>query len=124
MSLSPSVSNGSVTKSYSKIPKVLEVPKLILMQIESFERFKTDGIAEVFSEVSPIQDFTGNKFELYFEEHSFREPKYDLDECKRRESTYCASLYVKARLVTKETGVIKEQEIFMGDVPILSLIHI
>ena len=120
MSLSPSVSNGSVTKSYSKIPKVLEVPNLILMQIESFERFKTDGIAEVFSEVSPIQDFTGNKFELYFEEHSFREPKYDLDECKRRESTYCASLYVKARLVTKETGVIKEQEIFMGDVPIMT----
>ena len=101
MSLSPSIPNGSIVKSYSKIPKVLDMPNLILMQLESFEKFKTEGIAEVFKEVSPIQDFTANKFELYFEEHSFREPKYDLNECKSRETTYCAALYVKARLVTK-----------------------
>ena len=110
----------SQVKSYSRIPKVLDIPHLIQVQLQSFEWFKGEGLAEVFHEVSPIQDFTANKFELYFDDHSFREPKYTPDECKQKEITYSASLWVKTRLVTKESGVIKEQEIFMGDIPMMT----
>ncbi len=119
---SPSSSLGSdpEVKQYSRIPQVLDIPHLILMQLQSFERFKGEGISEVFSEISPIQDFTESKFELYFDKHSFRPPKYTPDECKQKEITYCASIWVKTRLITKETGVIKEQEIFMGDIPIMT----
>ena len=119
---SPSSSLGSdpEVKHYSRIPQVLDIPHLILMQLQSFERFKGEGISEVFREISPIQDFTETKFELYFDEHSFRPPKYSPDECKQKEITYCASIWIKTRLITKETGVIKEQEIFMGDIPIMT----
>ena len=123
MPLSSSMSAHSSppeVKQYSRIPQVLDIPHLILMQLQSFERFKGEGIAEVFRDVSPIRDFTESKFELEFLEHSFREPKYTPEECKQKEITYCASLWIKTRLVTKETGVIKEQEIFMGDIPIMT----
>ncbi|SVA69052.1 uncharacterized protein METZ01_LOCUS121906, partial [marine metagenome] len=120
LSLARNGKNGPALESYAKISKVLEVPNLIQMQINSFEWFKGDGLAEVLHEVSPIQDFTANKFELYFEDHIFRDPKYSPEECKDKEITYSASLWVKTRLVTKETGVIKEQEIFMGDIPIMT----
>ncbi len=123
MPLSSSLSiNGSPpeVKQYSRIPQVLDIPHLILMQLQSFERFKGEGIAEVFRDISPIKDFTENKFELEFLDHSFREPKYPPEECKQKEITYCASLWIKTRLTTKETGVIKEQEIFMGDIPIMT----
>ena len=121
LAVSPShPTTNSQTKSYSRINKVLDVPHLIQVQLQSFDWLKGEGLAEVFREVSPIQDFTANKFELYFDDHSFREPKYTPDECKEKEITYCASLWVKTRLITKETGVIKEQEIFMGDIPMMT----
>ena len=123
MPLSSTMSgNGSPpeVKQYSRIPQVLDVPHLILMQLQSFDRLKGEGISEVFRDISPIKDFTENKFELEFLDHSFREPKYSPEECKQKEITYCASLWIKTRLVTKETGVIKEQEIFMGDIPIMT----
>ena len=107
-------------KSYSRITKVLDIPHLIQVQLQSFEWFMGAGLVEVFREVSPIQDFTANKFELYFDDHSFREPKYTPDECKQKEITYSASLWVKTRLITKESGVIKDQEIFMGDIPMMT----
>ena len=108
------------TKAYARIPQVLDIPNLIQVQLDSFEWFKTDGIAEVFQEVSPIEDFSSNKYHLFFLYHQFRDPKRSAEECKTKEITYSAPLYVRTRLVMKETGEIKEQEIFMGDIPMMT----
>ncbi len=107
-------------KSYAHIPRVLEVPNLIQSQLQSYEWFRADGLMEVYREVSPIVDYTGKKYELHFQEHYFRPEKYSPQECKEREITYAQPLYVKTRLVMKETGEIKEQEIFMGDIPMMT----
>jgi len=104
-------------KSYARIPQVLEVPNLIEGQTESFEWFRGDGLRAVFKEVSPIADYTGKKYELYFGEHHFSAPKYGPTECKEREVTYSEPLIVKTQLVMKDTGEVKEQDIFMGDIP-------
>ena len=108
------------SKSYSRLSQVLEIPNLIESQLESFEWFKIEGLAEVYKEISPIQDYTGNKYELSFLDHYFRDPKYSPEESKDKEITYAAPLYVKTRLVMKETGEIKEQEIFVGDLPMMT----
>ena len=113
-------SHSSEVKSYARIPQVLDVPNLILSQIESYGWLREDGLREVYQEVSPITDYTGKKYELHFLEHYFRDPKYLPLECKEREITYSEPLYVKTRLVMKETGEIKEQEIFMGDIPMMT----
>ena len=110
----------SRVQSYARIPRVLDIPHLIQVQLQSFERFKEESITEIFREISPIQDFTTNKYELDFEDHSFRPPKYSPQECKEKEITFSASLWVKTRLLMKETGVMKEQEIFMGDIPMMT----
>ena len=110
----------SEVKSYARIPQVLDVPNLILSQIESYDWLKSDGLKEVFQEISPISDYTGKKYELAFLEHYFRDPKYSPLECKEREITFSQPLYVKTRLLMKETGEIKEQEIFMGDIPMMT----
>ena len=107
-------------KSYARIPQVLEIPNLIQSQIQSFEWFNSEGLAEVYQEISPIKDYTGNKYELFFLDHYFRPPKYSPEECKEKEITCAAPLYVKTRLVMKETGEIKEQEIFTGDLPVMT----
>ena len=107
-------------KTYARIPQVLEVPNLIQSQIESYAWFKTDGLLEVYREISPIADYTGKKYELHFLEHYFRPPKYSPQETKEREITFSQPLYVKTRLVMKDTGEIKEQEIFMGDIPMMT----
>ncbi|MFQ6029475.1 MAG: DNA-directed RNA polymerase subunit beta, partial [Dehalococcoidia bacterium] len=110
----------SQVKSYARIPQVLDVPNLIQSQIQSYDWFNTDGLREVYQEISPILDYTGKKYELHFLEHYFREPKYSPLECKEREITFSQPLYVKTRLVMKDTGEIKEQEIFMGDIPMMT----
>ena len=107
-------------KSYARIPQVLDVPNLIQSQIQSYDWFKEDALTEVFREISPIVDYTGKKYELEFHQHEFREPKYLPHECKEREITFSQPLYVKTRLVMKETGEIKESEIFMGDIPMMT----
>ena len=104
-------------KSYARIPQVLEVPNLILGQLESFDWFRSAGLQSVFAEVSPIADYTGKKYELYFRDHHFSAPKYGPTECKEREITYTEPLTVKTQLVMKDTGEVKEQDIFMGDIP-------
>ena len=114
--------NNNVTdsynkESYAKIPQVLKVPHLIQSQLDTYDWFQTDGLQDVFQEVNPIKDYTEKKYELYFGEHSFKEPKFSLQECKSREISYTHPLYVNTRLVFFETGEIKEQEIFMGDIP-------
>ena len=121
----PSVRNGHSlqlpdVRSYARIPQVLEVPNLIQSQIQSYKWFNEEGLEDVFREVSPILDYTSKKYELHFQEHEFRPAKYSPQECKEREITYSQPLYVRTRLVMKETGEIKEQEIFMGDFPMMT----
>ena len=110
----------SEVKSYARIPQVLDVPHLILSQIESYHWLRNDGLREVYQEISPITDYTGKKYELHFQEHYFKEPKHSPLECKEREITYSEPLYVKTQLVRQETGEMLEQEIFMGDIPMMT----
>ena len=116
----PTVSLAPTQKSYAHAPQVLEVPNLIQVQIESFNRFRGEGLRELFREVSPIQDFTGGRFELDFVDHEFQEPKYSEQECRQREITYSAPMYVTARLTVKDTSEVKEQKLFLGDIPIMT----
>jgi DNA-directed RNA polymerase subunit beta len=104
-------------KSYAKLPQILEVPNLIEVQLESFRWFQEEGLRQVLEEVSPIRDFTGNRLVLSFVGYEFREPRYSEYECRQRDLTYSAPLYVKAQLLIKSTGEIKEQDLFLGDIP-------
>ncbi len=171
----PAVPN--LSKSYAKIPHVLELPHLVLIQLDSFRWFRDEGLQELFDEISPIQDFTGNRMELRFARditpkdthedlteyvglvaledvkldrktlvrkgetitlqaaqalrkakvdsvpvrpYSFGEPKYSKEECRERDMTYAAPLKVWIQLLVKETGEVKEQELFMGDFPLMT----
>jgi DNA-directed RNA polymerase subunit beta len=105
--------------SYSKTKEILEMPNLIEIQRNSYKWFLDEGLMEMFRDISPIQDFTGNLF-LEFTSCSLGEPKYSVDECKERDVTFAAPLRVKARLINKETGEVKEQEVFMGDFPLMT----
>ena len=121
-SLAPPATSPSskIRKSYARIPQILEPSSLIQVQINSFDWLVGEGIRELLEEVNPIQDVTGNRFELQFGEHHFREPKFTEVECRQRESTYEAPLYVTVKLLVKETGEIKEQTLFFGDVPLMT----
>ena len=107
-------------KSYARTHQVLEPSSLVNIQIESFEALKTQGIREVLDEINPVQDVTGNRFELRFGAHSFKEPRYSEEECRAREVTYEAPLYVTVELEVKETGEVKEQTLFFGDIPMMT----
>ena len=117
---SGSPSPSFVQKSYARIPQVLDVPNLIQLQTSSFQWFMGECLTSLFEEISPIQDFTGGRFELSFEGHEFQPPKFTEEECRARETTYSAPLYVTVRLLIKETGEMKEQRIFMGEVPMMT----
>ncbi len=106
-------------RSYARIHEVLDLPNLIEIQQKSYEWFLREGLREMFEDISPIQDFTGNLV-LEFIDYSLGEPKYDVDESKERDVTYAAPLRVKVRLLNKETGEVKEQEVFMGDFPLMT----
>ena len=101
-------------RSFARIKEVLELPNLIEIQTASYEWFLEEGLREMFRDISPIEDFTGN-LSLEFIDYSLGEPKYDVDECKERDVTYAAPLRVKVRLYNKETDEVKEQDVFMGD---------
>jgi DNA-directed RNA polymerase subunit beta len=108
--------------TFAKIPDVLNLPDLIELQKASFKWFISDGLKEAFESISPIKDFTGNLV-LEFGEHSLGEPKYSVEECRERDMTYSAPLRVRVRLITAESGEIKgipDQEIFMGDFPLMT----
>ena len=106
--------------SFSKINEVAEMPNLIQIQTESYDWFIREGIREVFDDISPIKDYAGNLI-LEFIDYSLTDPpKYEQEECKERDVTYAAPLKVKVRLVNKETGEVKEQEVFMGDFPLMT----
>ncbi len=128
--------------SFAKIPEITDLPDLVEVQRRSYEWFLREGIREVFDEISPIQDFTGN-LELHFAVESgrrktpsgslfngdavldfggyrFERLKYTEEECRDRDYNFSAALKVKVRLVIRETGEIKEQEVFMGDFPLMT----
>jgi DNA-directed RNA polymerase subunit beta len=107
-------------KWYSHIPQIMEMPNLIKVQLDSYDWFTREGLRELLDEISPIQDFTGSKMELRFGEYSFGEPKYSEAECRDRDATYAAPLRVRVELIVKETGEVKEQELFMGDFPLMT----
>ena len=105
-------------RNYARISEVLELPNLIEIQTKSYEWFLEEGLYEMFRDISPIEDFTGN-LSLEFVDYRLGESKYDLEESKtviRR----ILHLYVKVRLIIKETGEVKEQEVFMGDFPLMT----
>jgi len=106
-------------RSYARIKEVLEVPNLIEIQKQSYQKFLDEGLREIFRDISPIQDFTGNLV-LEFIDYSLGEPKYTVEEAKERDVTYAAPLRVKVRLLNKETGEVKEQDVFMGDFPLMT----
>ena len=106
-------------RNYARISEVLELPNLIEIQTKSYDWFLKEGLLEMFRDISPIEDFTGN-LSLEFVDYRLGEPKYDLEESKNRDATYAAPLRVKVRLIIKETGEVKEQEVFMGDFPLMT----
>ncbi|GGD26920.1 DNA-directed RNA polymerase subunit beta [Pontibacillus salipaludis] len=106
-------------RSYARISEVLELPNLIEIQTASYDWFLEEGLREMFQDISPIEDFTGN-LSLEFVDYTLGEPKYPVDESKDRDVTYSAPLRVKVRLLNKETGEVKEQEVFMGDFPLMT----
>jgi DNA-directed RNA polymerase subunit beta len=109
-----------VRKSYATLPEVLEIPNLIQVQQDSYRWFMEEALKELFQEISPVLDFTGNRLELKFIGYEFRQPTFTIQECMQRDMAFSAPLYVRAQLLVKDTGEIKEQEIFFGDVPIMT----
>ena len=105
--------------SFSKIPEVMELPNLISVQKESYDRFMTDGLAESFAEFSPIENNAGT-MEVTFGDFQFGDPAHTMAECRAKDITYQAPLLVDVKFVNKLTGEIKEQLVFMGDFPIMT----
>ena len=115
----PASSELRQRRSYARIAEVLEMPNLIEVQRQSYQHFLDVGLKEIFQDISPITDFTGNLV-LEFGGYSFGEPKYDVQECLNHDANYAAPLRVKVRLINKESGEVKEQEVFMGDFPLMT----
>ena len=106
-------------RSFAKIPDVMDVPNLIAIQTESFKQFVDQGLATAFADISPIE--SNNKdMCVEFGRHEFGEPKYSVDECKARDVSYQAPLFAEIRFINRETGEIKEQDVFMGDFPLMT----
>ena len=108
--------NYRTRRSFAKIPDVMDVPNLIAIQTESFEWFKTEGIQQAFADVAPIEN-NAKTLRVEFGAHHFGEPKHGVDECKEKDVSYQAPLFVDVRFINLETGEVKEQNVFMGDFP-------
>ncbi len=106
-------------RSFAKIPDVMDVPNLIAIQTESFDWFKEEGLAQAFADICPIENNTKD-MAVEFGRHEFGEPKYTVDECKEKDVSYQAPLFVEIRFINRETGEIKEQDVFMGDFPLMT----
>jgi DNA-directed RNA polymerase subunit beta len=107
-------------KGFNSIANNVDVPSLVQVQVNSFDWLKTDGLKDLLEEISPIEDFSGGRFDLRFLSHEVREPKNTERECRKREITFSAPLYITVQLVIKETGEVKEQTLFFGDVPMMT----
>ena len=115
------VQNGRTTRmSFSHINEVIGMPNLIEIQKNSYNWFLEEGLHEVFHDIAAIEDYTGNLVLEFVDYRLDKTPKYTIKECKERDATYAAPLYVTARLFNKQTGEVKEQEIFMGDFPLMT----
>ncbi|MEG0216809.1 MAG: DNA-directed RNA polymerase subunit beta [Raoultibacter sp.] len=106
-------------RSFAKIPDVMEVPNLISIQTDSFEWFKSEGLNQAFADISPIESNTKDMC-VEFGKHEFGEPKYNVDVCKEKDVSYQAPLFAEIRFINRETGEIKEQDVFMGDFPLMT----
>ncbi|MBU6146088.1 MAG: DNA-directed RNA polymerase subunit beta [Paenibacillaceae bacterium] len=106
-------------RSYARIHEVLDIPNLIEIQHQSYQHFLDTGLLDLFRDLSPIQDFVGN-LSLSFLDFTLGEPKYSIAESRERDATYAAPLRVRVRLINKESGEVKEQEVFMGDFPLMT----
>ena len=109
----------TVRRSYSKTDNAIELKDLLEIQKKSYNEFITEGIKEVFDDIFPVESFTGN-LKLEFGEYSLDEPRHSIKECKERYPTYAAPLNVEARLFNQETGEVKEQKVYLGDMPIMT----
>ena len=105
--------------SYARTNEVIELPNLIEVQRNSYEWFLKEGLHEALEEIFPIEDYTG-KLQLQFISYYFGEPKYEVHECKERDASYQAPLKMKVRLMDKETGELRESDVYMGDLPIMT----
>ena len=110
----------SVRRNYSKVRTDIALPNLIEIQTKSFDWFVTEGLKELFRDVSPIRSYDGNNLEIYFGDFHFEDPKFDVVDCKLRDINYSRPLKVKVRLNNNVTGEQKEKELFMGDVPYMT----
>jgi len=110
----------SVRKSFSKIGDFIDVPNLIKVQKDSYDWFVKEGLGEVLQDISPIIDYSGNLVLEFFDYYMEESTKYTLEESKERDATYSNRLHVKVRLINRETGEIKEQEIYLGDFPLMT----
>jgi len=106
-------------RSYAKTKNAIELKDLLEIQKKSYDWFIEDGIKEVFEDIFPVESFTGN-LALEFGDYSFEQPRYSIKGCKERYATYAAPLKVEARLFNHETGEVKEQEIYLGDMPLMT----
>ena len=116
----PVPAGKGVRMSYARMEEVLEMPNLIEVQKNSYKWFLEEGLKEVFQDISPITDYSGNLMLEFIDFSLDKNPKYSIEECKERDATYATALKAKVRLYNKETEEIKEQEIFMGDFPIMT----
>lgn len=115
------VTQGKTTRmSFSRINEVLQMPNLIEVQKNSYKQFLDEGLKEVFKDISSISDYQDNLVLDFIDYHLDDKPKYTIEECKERDATYAAPLRVRASLLNKETGEVKEQDIFMGDFPLMT----
>ncbi|GAG77902.1 unnamed protein product, partial [marine sediment metagenome] len=115
------VRDGAKERKFFKEEKdATKLPNLIEVQLNSYKWFLEKGLNELFDECSPITDFTGKELELYFGKYYLDEPKYGEKKARERNTTYEAPLRVKARLVNKKTGEIKDQEVYLGDFPLMT----
>ena len=113
------ISNHRVRRNYGKTKNAIELNNLLEIQKKSYNWFIEEGIKEVFEDISPVESFTGN-LALEFGEYSFEQPRYSIKGCKERYATYAAPLKVETRLFNHETGEVKEQEIYLGDMPVMT----
>ena len=105
--------------SFAKIPEVMDIPNLISIQTDSFNNFMTEGLSETFRSMSPIEN-TSKTLMVEFGEHEFGDPKHSVEECKKRDISYQAPLFVDVRFINKETGEMQESNVFMGDFPLMT----
>ena len=116
----PLMFKHELVKSFARLPEAMEIPDLVRVQLNSFRWFQEEGLKELFLEVSPIRDHTNTRLELYLVDYEFREPQHSMAECFARGMSYFSPLYVTVQLMIKETGEIKQQELFFSDFPVMT----